>query len=207
MPNPAFGKSPNIQNVVFDNLASLFPGQLSEGHAYFSQGIRGFPALTDVYCGRTVVKGADIVSSTTDYVNDRQPYSVQQPLVGSVSADILGIVVRTRGGLTNLLSDPLDSNSLEVAAVDAGQGASIAEVGAGVIIGVAIPIGITVTDGEVVYTAVNPTNDALILVGELTPTAGGNTGLVIVPAAVFRGTFTSTTNNTVARVQLTANFS
>ena len=186
----SFGNLVAAQIGFSDSFEALFPGQLAESVAIYSnKALNRFSTQTAVFVGRGVVQGDVFDPAVTLAPNQNPAFRVQAPLIASVDGDFVGIAVRNANVVQNSPGTPSEA----IYGID--RIATIATRGDGTIIGAQTTVAIT--EGDDVYMAVNPVNAASIGVGEFTNAAGA--GLIQILGTSWIG---SALANTVARIRL-----
>ena len=194
------GASPFVQNVFPDQAGIGLPGTIYKPSYHSASEVKSFPAGEGpLFCGRAVVKGTNIdyTGSQTLYA---APFTVKLIETGSVSADIVGVVVRPISGAGNFLDT---QDSVEKAGFAKLDKLPVLRTGSKVEIIVRQATGLGAIDhGDAVYVAKDAVNDAGVNIGEFANDAGGTTGLILVTGAIWFLKKTSTASDPIGVIQL-----
>ncbi len=194
------GAAPFVQTVFPDQAGIGLPGTIYKPSYHSASEVKTFPAGDGpLFCGRAVVKGTNI-----DYTNSEvlyaSPFTVKEIVTGSVAADLVGVVVRPISGAGNFV-DPQDS--VEKAGFARLDKLPILIFGSKVEIIVRQDLGLGAIDhGNAVYVAKDAVNDAGVKIGEFANDAGGTTGLLLVPNAIWFLKRTTTAIDPIGVIQL-----
>lgn len=137
-----------VQTNVFDTFGALYAGQLADyGTNTLTRAIRSFRTEASVQFGRFVSKGS--LNQPADPVTT--PYGVTPVVDGDTLADLVGIVVLSETSVANADNDPVTVRAKTMVAV--------AELGSGAVVGMEVPVGVTIAHGDKVYVVADDADD------------------------------------------------
>jgi hypothetical protein len=178
----------SVQSGYYDGIDRLYPGQIADFGTSQDNSTDSYPAETEVIAGRGVVKGAAITTdANTNPMNQPAPYKVKAPVGASVSADFLGIAVRTEA-CTNSSDDEAAyaSNTMATVVVRSGTGSIIGA-----------KANVAVAAGDPVYMSVDAAQAPNLPVGEFTNTNAA--GVTQITGATW---YAQAAAGTVGRIEL-----
>lgn len=199
---PFINSATQVQLEYPDFHGRGFPGQYFRESDSWNYKSESFPVDTGdgIFCGRLVVQAvaqSDAVTGLEGTLPTNAPFSVRSLIITDTTTSLyVGLVLRSFVGNLNLTTE----GDVRKAGFAEKSIAPIVPLGSDAIIIVRQEPGLSVTHGDDVYVATDPTNDANINPGEFSNAAGTN--LVLIPGAIWWETKNATDIDAVGSVRL-----